>query len=65
MHYGLVKPRYHGCGIAGHMIEMVKEKYKGYLYIDIMPEESKNAAFYEHFGFEKLEDGVPMQICHL
>ena len=50
MHYVLVDPRYHGCGIAGHMVEMVKEKYKEYLYIEIMPEESKNAAFYQRFG---------------
>ena len=39
MHYVLVDPRYHGRGIAGHMVEMVKEKYKEYLYIEIMPEE--------------------------
>ena len=28
MHYVLVDPQYHGQGIAGHMIEMVKEKLK-------------------------------------
>lgn len=44
MHYVLVDPEYHGRGIAGRMIEMVKEKYKNYLYIEIMPEERKNAA---------------------
>lgn len=27
MHYVLVQPEYHGHGIAGNMIEMVKEKY--------------------------------------
>ena len=31
MHYVLVDPQYHGQGIAGHMIEMVKEKYKEWL----------------------------------
>lgn len=64
MHYVLVDPQYHGKGIAGHMIEMVKGKYKDYLYIEIMPEESKNAAFYQRFGFEKMPDGVAMQICN-
>ncbi len=64
MHYVLVDPQYHGKGIAGHMIEMVKEKYKDYLYIEIMPEESKNATFYQRFGFEKMPDGVAMQICN-
>ena len=64
MHYVLVDPGYHGQGIAGTMIKMVKEKYKNYLYIEIMPEESKNAAFYQRFGFEIMPDGVAMQICN-
>ena len=64
MHYVLVDPAYHGQGIAGTMIEMVKEKYKNYLYIEIMPEESKNAAFYEKHGFTLMPDGVAMQLCN-
>ena len=47
-----------------HYLEM-KEKYKDYLYIEIMPEESKNARFYEKHGFQIMTDGVPMQICNL
>lgn len=61
MHYVLVHPDYHGQGIAGRMIKMVQEKYKDYLYIELMPEESKNAAFYQRFGFQIMEDGVAMQ----
>lgn len=34
-------PDYQGQGIAGTLVEMAKEKYKDYLYIEIMPEESK------------------------
>lgn len=64
MHYVVVDPAYHGHGIAGTMIEMVKEKYKNYLYIELMPEESKNAAFYEKHGFEIMPDGVAMQRCN-
>lgn len=64
MHYVLVNPDYQGHGIAGTMVEMVKEKYKDYLYIEIMPEESKNAAFYQRFGFQVMKDGVAMQICN-
>ena len=64
LHYVLVNPAYHGQGIAGTMIEMVKEKYKDYLYIEIMPEERKNAAFYKRFGFSVMEDGVAMQLCN-
>ena len=64
MHYVLVDPAYQGRQIAGTMIEMVKEKYRDYLYIEIMPEESKNAAFYQRFGFQVMEDGVAMQLCN-
>lgn len=46
------------------MIERVKEKYKDYLYLEIMPEESKNVAFYEKFGFQVMADGTVMQICN-
>lgn len=62
IHYVLVHPDYHGQGIAGTMVEMVKEKYKDYLYIELMPEERKNAAFYEKHGFQIMEDGVAMQL---
>ena len=64
MHYVLVDPAYHGRGIASTMISMVKEKYKNYLYIEIMPEESKNASFYERHGFQVMPDGVAMQLCN-
>lgn len=62
MHYVLVRPDYQGHRIAGTLVEMVKEKYKNYLYIDIMPEESKNAIFYQKHGFQPMENGVAMQL---
>ena len=64
MHYVLVDPEYQGRGIAGHLIDMVKEKYRDYLYIEVMPEESKNASFYQKHGFAIMQDGVAMQICN-
>lgn len=64
IHYVLVSPDYQGQGIAGHMLEIVKSKYKDYLYIEIMPEESKNAVFYQKYGFQLMEHGVAMQICN-
>ncbi len=64
MHYLLVHPAYRHQGIANRLVEAVKEKYKNYLYINISPEESKNAAFYRRFGFEIMPDGVAMQICN-
>lgn len=63
LHYLLVHPGYQGRGIAGKLVALAKEKYRTYLYINIMPEE-KNAAFYEKHGFRRMEDGVAMQICN-
>ena len=64
MHYVLIDPEYQGRGIAGHLVGMVKQRYHDYLYIEVMPEESKNATFYEKHGFHIMEDGVAMQICN-
>ncbi|MGN0601056.1 MAG: GNAT family N-acetyltransferase [Oscillospiraceae bacterium] len=64
MHYVLVRPEYQGKKIAGTMINIVKEKYKDYLYIELMPEDKKNAAFYQKFGFSVMENGVAMQLCN-
>ncbi len=64
VHYALVEPAYHGRGIASQMIEQVKKRYRDFLYIEVMPEESKNAAFYQRFGFRVMEDGVAMQIVN-
>ena len=64
MHYVLVDPEYQGHGIAGHLVGMVKDQYRDYLYIEVMPEESKNASFYQKHGFQIMEDGVAMQICN-
>ena len=57
----MVHPDYHGRGIAGHLLEMVKEAYKSYLYINVMIGESKNAPFYEKHGFKIKDNSLPMQ----
>lgn len=59
---GRIDPEYQGHGIAGHLVGMVKERYRDYLYIEVMPEESKNATFYQKHGFSIMEDGAAMQI---
>lgn len=64
MHYALVRPEYQGQGIAGKMIEWIKEKYKDYMYIELMPDEKKNSVFYEKHGFQVMENGVAMQLCN-
>lgn len=65
IHYVLVHPDYQGQGIAGRMIEYVKEKYKNFLYIEGMPEDKKNVPFYEKHGFSVMENGAAIQICNL
>ena len=57
IHYVLVDPDYQGMGIAGKMIEYIKEKYKDFMYIDGMPEDKKNVPFYQKHGFSLMENG--------
>ena len=64
IHYVLVHPDYQGQGIAGKMIEYIKEKYKNFLYIEGMPEDKGNVAFYEKHGFEWMKNGAAIQICN-
>jgi len=64
VHYVLVDPAYQGCGIASQLVERIKEKYKDYLYIELMPEERANAPFYQKHGFKCMPDGVAMQRCN-
>ena len=51
IHYVLVHPEYQGQGIAGRMVEYIKEKY--------------NVPFYEKHGFHVMENGAAMQICNI
>lgn len=64
VHYVLVHPEYQGQKIAGNMVEYIRDKYKNYLYIEGMQEDSKNVAFYERHGFHVMEGGTPIQICN-
>ena len=64
IHYVLVDPDYQGMGIAGKMIEYIKEKYNDFMYIDGMPEDKKNVPFYQKHGFSLMENGAAIQICN-
>ncbi len=61
VHYVLVDPEYQGQGIASKLINMVKEHYKGLFYVEVMPEDKKNASFYEKHGFSLMPQGCAMQ----
>ena len=64
IHYVLVHPDYQGKGIAGSMIERIKEKYRNFLYIEGMPEGKANVPFYVKHGFSVMENGAAIQICN-
>lgn len=64
IHYVLVHPDYQGKGIASKMIEYIKEKYKNFLYIDVMPEDKNNVSFYTKHGFSVMKNGAAIQICN-
>ena len=62
IHYVLVDPEYQGHHIASGLISMIKEKYKDYLYIDVMPEDKSNCPFCEKSGFKVMKDGSAMTL---
>ena len=64
IHYVLVHPDYQGKGIASKMLEYIKEKYKDFMYLEVMPEDKNNVSFYKKNGFSLMENGVTMQICN-
>ncbi len=58
----LVNPQYQGQGVASMLLKLLLEDYKEFLYIDVVPDERKNVAFYQKHGFEIMKDGTPLQI---
>ena len=64
IHYVLVHPDYQGKGIASKMLGYIKEKYKGFMYLEVMPEDKNNVSFYKKNGFSLMENGIAMQICN-
>ncbi len=62
IHYVLVDPEYQGHHIASGLISMIKEKYKDYLYIDVMPDDKSNCPFYEKSGFKVMKGGSAMTL---
>lgn len=64
IHYVLVHPDYQGKGIVSKMLGYIKEKYKGFMYLEVMPEDKNNVSFYKKNGFSLMENGIAMQICN-
>ena len=46
------------------MIGYIKEKYKDFMYLEVMPEDKNNMLFYKKNDFTLMENGIAMQICN-
>ncbi|WP_155588026.1 GNAT family N-acetyltransferase [Bifidobacterium canis] len=64
IHWVIVDPDYRGRHVGAQLVEHMKAKYRDYMFLEVMPEESKNAPFYQRLGFTLMEDGRAMQIVH-
>lgn len=62
VHWVLVNPAYQGMHVGSGLVQRVKQRYADYMFLEVMPEESKNAPFYQRQGFTLMEDGRALQI---
>ena len=62
IHYVLVHPDYQRKEIASKMIGYIKEKYKDFMYLEVMPEDKNNMLFYKKNGITLMENEIAMQI---
>ncbi|MDO4332017.1 MAG: GNAT family N-acetyltransferase [Eubacteriales bacterium] len=60
IHNLLVCPTYQNQG--AHMVEMIKQKYRNYLYIVLICEKKDTVPFYARNGFSTATDATPLQI---
>lgn len=63
IHYVLVDLEYRGQGIAGRMIEYIKDKYKDSCISKACRRTGK-LPFYLKHGFTEMERGAAIQICN-
>ena len=64
VHYRLVNPDYKGKGIGKQRVMMVKEKYKDYLTLLLLAENTDLIKFYEKLGFEIDKGATPLEILN-
>lgn len=57
----LVHAAYQGRGIADCLMRLLLKDYEAFLYVDVVPDEKRNVAFYEKYGFRVMEHGTPLQ----
>lgn len=64
VHYLLIDPEYQKSGIGKTLLQMVKDKYKNYLYLLLVAENPPLIDYYESCGFEKEKDTAVMVILN-
>jgi GNAT superfamily N-acetyltransferase len=62
VHYLLVRPEYHKQGIGKELIQQVKNKYEGYLYLLVLAEHKEVIPFYQKLGFQVDPGATPLVI---
>lgn len=55
-------PEYQGRGIASTLLKYILDDYTDFLYVDVVPDEKRDVAFYEKYGFQVMPEGTPLQI---
>lgn len=57
----LVHPAYQGQRIGAALLKRMLHEYQHFLYVTVVPDEKKNVVFYEKYGFQRMEEGIPLQ----
>ncbi|MCH5199643.1 MAG: GNAT family N-acetyltransferase [Oscillospiraceae bacterium] len=64
VHYLLVRPEYQKVGIGKELLRLVREKYKDYLYVELIAESRELIGYYEKNGFNNVQDVYVMGIMN-
>ena len=64
VHYLLVRPEYQNNGIGKELLRLVRDKYKDYLYVELIAESRELIGYYEKNGFKNVEGVYVMGIMN-
>ena len=64
VHYLLVRPEYQNNGIGKELLRLVRDKYKDYLYVELIAESRELIDYYEKNGFKNVEGVYVMGIMN-
>lgn len=64
VHYLLVDPEWQGKGVGTALLDMVREKYRDYLYLFLVAEHRELVGYYEKLGFTAMDKTMVMAVSH-